>query len=196
MYSKTTGVHVPSARGTVQVRPDRATVSVLVRATDADAAAVPRVLERAFAALERAVTPATVTPIGYHSSTETPAGKSLFGGSAHTIAEATCRVDLELVGDDGYIARAAALESLRERLQKTDLPDASLTVGQSRFVLADAEAHRAEATAVLHARLRDAATACSMKLERVELETGLSVDVVGPCEAYVSVSGRAHFAVD
>ncbi len=47
MYSKSPGVHAPSARGTLKVVPDRVDVSIRVKVDESDAARAPKSLERA-----------------------------------------------------------------------------------------------------------------------------------------------------
>lgn len=193
MYSKAGGVHVPNARGMVKVLPDIASIAVRVKVQASDPKAAPQALERALASLAPVVAPAVVHAIGYRSSSETPSSKGLFGGGSRTTAEATCRVELSLAEDDAYVARASAVEGLRERLERAPLEDAAVVVGESRFAIADPEKHRAEATRVLHARVCDSAQACGMQLDRLEVDTTLHVEVAGPCEAFVSVAGSARF---
>ena len=193
MYSKTGGVHVPSARGMVKILPDVASIAVRVKVQVSDPKAAPKALERALGGLERIVAPAVVHTIGYRSSSEAQSSKGLFGGSSRTTAEATCRVELALAEDDGYVARASAVEALRERLERAEIEGAAVVAGESRFVVADPEVHRAEATRVLHARVRESAEACGMQIDRLEVDTTLHVEVAGPCEAFVSVAGSARF---
>lgn len=193
MYSKSPGVHAPSARGTVKVLPDRAQVSVRIKVDESDPAAAPKALEGALSRLADLVSPAMLVPVSYRSSSEKLASKSLFGGGSKVTAEAVCRVELPLDPEDGFVARAVALESLRDSLQAISLDGATVTVGDSRFTVSDPEQHRAAATAALHDQLTQAARACSMRLDRLELSTSLDVGIAGPCEAYVSVSGTAQF---
>ena len=194
MYSKSPGVHAPSARGTVKVLPDRVDVSIRVKVEEPDAARAPRSLEAALQRVAKLVGSAVVTPVSYRSSNEKLASKSLFGGGSRTAAQAVCRVELPLDPEDGFLARAIALDSLRDSLERASSDDVTITVGDSRYTVSDPEQHRAAATKALHDQLREAASACGMTLDRLELSTALDVGIAGPCEAYVSVSGTAHFA--
>lgn len=194
MYSKSPGVHAPSARGTLKVVPDRVDVSIRVKVDESDAARAPKSLERALQNVAGLVGSAVLTPVSYRSSNEKLASKSLFGGGSRTTAEAVCRVELSLDPDDGFLARAVALASLRDSLEGAAFDEVTITVGDSRYAIANPEQHRAAATKVLHEQLTEAARACGMQLERLELSTALDVGIAGPCEAYVSVSGTARFA--
>ncbi|MCR9159064.1 MAG: hypothetical protein ACE37F_09925 [Nannocystaceae bacterium] len=194
MHSKSPRVRAPEVRGTVAVRPDLLVVSVRVRVDQAEPSHAPTELGDALRRIGELVAPAEVTPVSYTSSSEKTASKSLFGSGRRTTAEAVCRVELGLAPSDGFIDRAIALESLRDSLETANLEAVSVVVGDSRYAIATPQAHRAAAIEALHDDLSEAARACGMTLERLELSTTLDVAVAGPCEASVSVSGTARLA--
>ncbi len=177
----------------LEVAPDHAVVPFRFKTAAATSAAILREIETVARTLAEAVPAARVELEGYGSQTQKLGGKGLFGGGVRTAAQVSGRVVLPMAPKADFMARVTTVEELRGRLEAVDLHEGSLGVGECQFALIDRESHRVAAYAALRARADRLAEAYGLTVERLVTTGELSVEIAGPCAAFVSLDATLHF---
>lgn len=177
----------------LEVAPDHALVPFRFKTTAPSSADILSEIETAARGLAQAAPLATVELEGYGSQTQKLGGKGLFGGGVRTAAQVSGRVVLPMDPKADFMARITIAEDLRARLEAVKLDDGTLGFGECQFALLDREANRLAACAALRARADLSAHACGLTIDRLEITGDLSVEIAGPCAAFVSLDATVHF---
>ncbi|MCO4771124.1 MAG: hypothetical protein KDA24_13905 [Deltaproteobacteria bacterium] len=151
----------------------------------------------ALAAIRRRAKPlatcgATLEWDGYGGTTEKLGGKGLLGQGVRYRATASATLKLSFAEADDWLARTAALESLRERVSSHEGDECR--IGAAVYLVEDLEQHRPALLEAIRAKVQPAADAFGLRVAELELPVELSVTVSGPAHARVHTEARVRLA--